>query len=54
MRGLFQVPSYISFDCLRILKKLMTVSPIDRGMLQILMKDRWLNLSQKEELRPLH
>lgn len=35
-----------------ILNKLMTVNPRDRATLENLMKDRWLMLGQKEELRP--
>lgn len=42
----------MSYECLMILKSLMTINPGDRAMLKNVMKDRWLNLGQEEELRP--
>lgn len=35
-----------------ILNSLMTINPGDKAMLKNVMKDRWLTLSQEEELRP--
>lgn len=42
----------MSYDCFMILKKLMTVNPSIRATLKNLMKDQWLTLGVKKELRP--
>lgn len=41
----------MSYDCFMILKKLMTVNPSNRATLENLMKDQWLTLDVKVELR---
>lgn len=44
--------SYMVYECLMILKRLITINPSNRGLLGKVMKGGWLNLGQEETLRP--
>lgn len=46
------VPYLISFECEKLLKKLMTLDPRDRGTLEELKRDPWLSMGQEQELTP--
>lgn len=48
LKGEFEVPSHLSVDCVTLLRKLLTVNPNNRGPLQDIMRDRWLNLGHQE------
>ena len=52
LSGHYHVPCFKSFKCEELLKKLMTLNLSDRGTLEELMRDPWLNMGQEEELRP--
>lgn len=52
LTGQYQVPYFVSFLCKNILKKILTLDPQNRGTLEELMKDPWVNMGQEEELQP--
>nr|KAF6500980.1 hypothetical protein HJG59_007993 [Molossus molossus] len=52
VNGEFLEPSYISQECLTLLRKLMTVNCNQRPTLEKIMKDPWVSKDAGEELRP--
>ena len=53
MRGKYRIPFYMSTDCENLLKCFLALNPIKRGMLEQIMKDRWINAGHEEdELKP--
>ncbi|XP_036077461.1 serine/threonine-protein kinase MARK2-like [Rousettus aegyptiacus] len=52
LKGKYCVPYFITCELERILKKCLTLDPYKRGTLEEIMKDKWINMGQKEELKP--
>ncbi|KAI1886351.1 hypothetical protein AGOR_G00213100 [Albula goreensis] len=53
LRGKYRIPFYMSTDCENLLKKLLVLNPVKRGSLELIMKDRWMNVGhEEEELKP--
>ncbi|XP_011361609.1 serine/threonine-protein kinase MARK2-like [Pteropus vampyrus] len=52
LKGKYCVPYFITRELERILKKCLTLNPYNRGTLEEIMKDTWINMGQEEELRP--
>ncbi|KAF6280943.1 hypothetical protein mRhiFer1_009322 [Rhinolophus ferrumequinum] len=52
VRGRYVVPSYLSLEVGRFLRKLLTLIPEQRENLTAIMPDPWLNMGQEEELQP--
>lgn len=52
LKGKYCVPYFITCELERILKKCLTLDPYNRGTLEEIMKDKWINMGQEEELRP--
>nr|KAF6506092.1 hypothetical protein HJG63_007929 [Rousettus aegyptiacus] len=52
LKGKYRVPYFITRELERILKKCLTLDPYKRGTLEEIMKDKWINMGQKEELKP--
>uniref|UniRef100_A0A3Q3K027 non-specific serine/threonine protein kinase n=1 Tax=Monopterus albus TaxID=43700 RepID=A0A3Q3K027_MONAL len=52
LRGKYRIPFYMSTDCENLLKRVLVLNPGKRGTLEQIMKDRWINTSFEEELKP--
>ncbi|KAL3101328.1 hypothetical protein niasHT_028084 [Heterodera trifolii] len=53
LRGKYRVPFYMSTDCENLLKKFLVLNPIRRGTLEMIMRDKWMNMGYEEdELKP--
>jgi len=53
LRGKYRVPFYMSTDCENLLKKFLVLNPTRRSPLEVIMKDRWMNINyENDELKP--
>uniref|UniRef100_A0A914HJN5 non-specific serine/threonine protein kinase n=1 Tax=Globodera rostochiensis TaxID=31243 RepID=A0A914HJN5_GLORO len=53
LRGKYRVPFYMSTDCENLLKKFLVLNPVRRGTLEMIMRDKWMNMGYEEdELKP--
>ncbi|CAI5450774.1 unnamed protein product [Caenorhabditis angaria] len=53
LRGKYRIPFYMSTDCENLLKKFLVINPQRRSALDVIMKDRWMNVGYEEdELKP--
>ena len=48
-----RIPFYMSTDCENLLKKFLILNPTKRASLDVIMKDRWMNIGYEgDELQP--
>nr|XP_054758286.1 MAP/microtubule affinity-regulating kinase 3-like isoform X2 [Lytechinus pictus] len=53
LRGKYRIPFYMSTDCENLLKRFLMLNPAKRAMLEMIMKDKWMNAGFEEnELKP--
>ncbi|XP_077949988.1 MAP/microtubule affinity-regulating kinase 3 isoform X3 [Gasterosteus aculeatus] len=53
LRGKYRIPFYMSTDCESLLKRFLVLNPGKRGTLEVIMRDRWINVgSDEESLKP--
>lgn len=53
LRGKYRIPFYMSTDCENLLKKFLVLNPARRGTLEMIMRDKWINMGYEEdELKP--
>ncbi|XP_026818491.1 serine/threonine-protein kinase MARK2-like isoform X3 [Rhopalosiphum maidis] len=53
LRGKYRIPFYMSTDCENLLKKFLVLNPLKRASLEVIMKDKWMNLGcEEDELKP--
>ncbi|CAB3398949.1 unnamed protein product [Caenorhabditis bovis] len=53
LRGKYRIPFYMSTDCENLLKKFLVLNPQRRSSLDVIMKDRWMNVGyEDDELKP--
>merc|ERR1719220_2764909 len=53
LRGKYRIPIYMSTDCENLLKKFLVLNPARRASLEVIMKDKWMNMGHEEEdLKP--
>lgn len=53
LRGKYRIPFYMSTDCENLLKKFLVLNPLKRASLEVIMKDKWMNVGyEDDELRP--
>ena len=53
LRGKYRIPFYMSTDCENLLKKFLVLNPTKRASLEVIMKDKWMNIGyEEEELKP--
>jgi len=53
LRGKYRIPFYMSTDCENLLKKFLVLNPTRRASLEVIMKDKWMNMGfEEEELKP--
>ncbi|CAF1316026.1 unnamed protein product [Rotaria sordida] len=53
LRGKYRIPFYMSTDCENLLKKFLVLNPTRRSALEIIMKDKWININyENDELKP--
>ncbi|XP_023203820.1 MAP/microtubule affinity-regulating kinase 3-like isoform X2 [Xiphophorus maculatus] len=52
LRGKYRIPFYMSTDCENLLKRFLVLNPGKRGTLEQIMKDRWINGGDEDELLP--
>ena len=53
LRGKYRIPFYMSTDCENLLKKFLVLNPTRRASLEVIMKDKWMNMGYEEdELKP--
>ncbi|XP_025198852.1 serine/threonine-protein kinase MARK2-like isoform X6 [Melanaphis sacchari] len=53
LRGKYRIPFYMSTDCENLLKKFLVLNPLKRASLEVIMKDKWMNLGcEDDELKP--
>jgi len=53
LRGKYRIPFYMSTDCENLLKKFLVLNPSRRASLEVIMKDKWMNMGYEEdELKP--
>ncbi len=53
LRGKYRIPFYMSTDCENLLKKFLVLNPTKRASLEVIMKDKWMNIGYEEdELKP--
>lgn len=53
LRGKYRIPFYMSTDCENLLKKFLVLNPARRASLEVIMKDKWMNMGyEDEELLP--
>ena len=53
LRGKYRIPFYMSTDCENLLKKFLVLNPTKRASLEIIMKDKWMNIGfEEDELKP--
>lgn len=49
LRGKYRIPFYMSTDCENLLKKFLVLNPSRRASLEVIMKDKWMNMGHEEE-----
>jgi MAP/microtubule affinity-regulating kinase len=49
LRGKYRIPFYMSTDCENLLKKFLVLNPARRASLDVIMKDKWMNMGYEEE-----
>jgi len=49
LRGKYRIPFYMSTDCENLLKKFLVLNPARRASLEVIMKDKWMNMGYEEE-----
>jgi len=49
LRGKYRIPFYMSTDCENLLKKFLVLNPSRRASLEVIMKDKWMNMGFEEE-----
>ena len=53
MRGKYRIPFYMSTDCENLLKKFLVLNPTRRASLEVIMKDKWMNMGyEDDDLKP--
>jgi len=53
LRGKYRIPFYMSTDCENLLKKFLVLNPSRRASLEVIMKDKWMNMGYEEDdLKP--
>ena len=53
LRGKYRIPFYMSTDCENLLKKFLVLNPTRRASLEVIMKDKWMNMGYEEDdLKP--
>ncbi|XP_053211325.1 MAP/microtubule affinity-regulating kinase 3-like isoform X3 [Panonychus citri] len=53
LRGKYRIPFYMSTDCENLLKKFLVLNPAKRASLEVIMKDKWMNIGyEDDELKP--
>ena len=55
LRGKYRIPFYMSTDCENLLKKFLVLNPTRRASLEVIMKDKWMNMgyeAEGDELKP--
>lgn len=53
LRGKYRIPFYMSTDCENLLKKFLVLNPTRRASLEVIMKDKWMNMGyEDDELKP--
>ena len=53
LRGKYRIPFYMSTDCENLLKKFLVLNPARRASLEVIMRDKWMNMGYEEdELTP--
>lgn len=52
LRGKYRIPFYMSTDCENLLKRFLVLNPGKRGTLEQIMKDRWINGGDEDQLVP--
>jgi len=53
LRGKYRIPFYMSTDCENLLKKFLVLNPSRRASLEVIMKDKWMNMGfEEDELKP--
>ncbi|XP_049276424.1 MAP/microtubule affinity-regulating kinase 3 isoform X15 [Rhipicephalus sanguineus] len=53
LRGKYRIPFYMSTDCENLLKKFLVLNPAKRATLEVIMKDKWMNIGyEDDELKP--
>jgi len=55
LRGKYRIPFYMSTDCENLLKKFLVLNPTRRASLEVIMKDKWMNMGyegESDELKP--
>jgi MAP/microtubule affinity-regulating kinase len=53
LRGKYRIPFYMSTDCENLLKKFLVLNPTKRASLEVIMKDKWMNIGfEEDELKP--
>lgn len=53
LRGKYRIPFYMSTDCENLLKKFLVLNPTRRASLEVIMKDKWMNMGyEDDDLKP--
>jgi len=53
LRGKYRIPFYMSTDCENLLKKFLVLNPARRASLEVIMKDKWMNMGyEDDDLKP--
>ncbi|XP_017282920.1 MAP/microtubule affinity-regulating kinase 3 isoform X1 [Kryptolebias marmoratus] len=52
LRGKYRIPFYMSTDCENLLKRFLVLNPGKRGTLEQIMRDRWINGGDEDDLEP--
>jgi len=52
LRGKYRIPFYMSTDCENLLKRFLVLNPQKRASLEAIMKEKWINIGEEEELKP--
>lgn len=48
-----RIPFYMSTDCENLLRKFLVLNPSKRASLEVIMRDKWMNMGhEEEELKP--
>ncbi|XP_019853705.1 PREDICTED: MAP/microtubule affinity-regulating kinase 3-like isoform X1 [Amphimedon queenslandica] len=53
LRGKYRIPFYMSTDCENLLKKFLILNPAKRAVLDVIMRDKWMNIGfEGDDLKP--
>lgn len=52
LSGCFFIPYFLSEQCHELLQKMINLNPSQRPILEVIMRDHWINAGQSAEMRP--